>query len=136
MILEVLFWMMWGHAPCSGPLVAKIYEAAYQTQLGSQQQNSTLLLDEESVQILQDSAALCILITVEVPELERATETGSIEISEDPRGKDIYWSSPEHLKRIHALVISQGNSNFAVTYIVWTSLLSCLSKVDMKELPN
>ena len=137
-ILEVLFWMMWGHAPCSGPLVAKIYEAAYQTHLGSQQQNSTLLLDEESVQILQDSAALWILITVEVLELERATEAGSIEISSDPRDKDIYWSSPEHLQRIHTLVISQGNSNFAVTYIAWTSLLSCLSKVvlDMKELPN
>ena len=137
-MLEVLFWMMWGHAPCSGPLVAKIYETAYQTHLGSQQQNSTLLLDEESVQILQDSAALWILITVEVLELERATEPGAVEISVDPRDKEIYWSSPEHLKRIHGLVISQGNSNFSVTYIAWTCLLSCLSKVvmDMKELPN
>ncbi len=137
-MLEILFWMMWGHAPCSGPLVAKVYETAYQTHLGSQQQNSTLLLDEESVQILQDTAALWILITVEVLELERATEAGSIEISADPRDKEIYWSSPEHLKRIHGLVISQGTSNFSVTYIAWTCLLSCLSKVvmDMKELPN
>ncbi|RPD67457.1 hypothetical protein L226DRAFT_608624 [Lentinus tigrinus ALCF2SS1-7] len=137
-MLEVLFWTMWGHASCSGPLVAQIYETAYQTHLGSQQQNSTYLLDEESVQILQDCAAMWILITVEVLELERSSEADALEISANPAEKDIYWSSPEHLKKIHQTVISQGNSNFACTYIAWTCILSRLSKVamGMKELPS
>lgn len=137
-MLEVLFWTMWGHASCSGPLVAQIYEVAYQTHLGSQQQNSTFLLDEESVQLLQDCAAMWILITVEVLELERSSEDDAVEISANPADKDIYWSSPEHLKRIHQTVISQGNSNFACTYLAWTCILSRLSKValGLKELPS
>ncbi|TFK94898.1 hypothetical protein K466DRAFT_657412 [Polyporus arcularius HHB13444] len=137
-LLEVLFWTMWGHASCSGPLVAQIYEVAYQTHLGSQQQNSTLLLDEESVQLLQDCAAMWILITVEVLELERSNEPDAIEISANPTDTEIYWSSPEHLKKIHQTVISQGNSNFACTYIAWTCILSRLAKValGLKELPD
>ncbi|TBU45205.1 nucleoporin subcomplex protein binding to Pom34-domain-containing protein [Dichomitus squalens] len=137
-MLEVLFWTMWGHAACSGPLVAKIYETAYQTHLGSQQQNSTLLLDEESVQVLQDCAVMWILITVEVLELERASETGAIEMSANPTDKDIYWSSPEHLKRIHQTVISQGNSNFVCVYMAWTVQLGRFAKVahESRELPT
>ncbi|KAI0694377.1 hypothetical protein C8T65DRAFT_744383 [Cerioporus squamosus] len=137
-LLEVLFWTMWGHASCSGPLVAQIYETAYQTHLGSQQQNSTLLLDEESVQLLQDCAAMWILITVEVLELERSNEPDALEISANPADTDIYWSSPEHLKKIHQTVISQGNSNYACTYIAWTCILSRLAKValGLKELPD
>ena len=137
-MLEVLFSTMWGHTACSGPLVAKIYETAYQTHLGSQQQNSTLLLDEESVQLLQDCAALWILIAVEVLELERASEDGAIEMSANPTDKEIYWSSPEHLKRIHQTVISQGNSNFACIYMAWTVQLARFAKVahESKELPT
>ena len=137
-LLEVLFWTMWGHAACGGPLVAQIYETAYRTHLGSQQQNATLLLDEESVQVLQDSAAMWILVTVEVLELERTGEDGAIEISAAPKDKEIYWTSPTHLKKIHETVISQGNSNFAATYVAWTCVLSRLSKValGLKELPE
>ncbi|KAI0751168.1 nucleoporin subcomplex protein binding to Pom34-domain-containing protein [Daedaleopsis nitida] len=137
-MLEVLFWTMWGHASCNGPLVVQIYETAYQTHLGSQQQNSTLLLDEESSQILQDCAAMWILLTVEVLELERSADSDAFEISANPADKDIYWSSPEHLKRIHQAVTSQGSSNFACTYIAWTCILSRLSKAafSLKELPN
>ncbi|KAI0774700.1 hypothetical protein BD413DRAFT_611715 [Trametes elegans] len=137
-MLEVLFWAMWSYATCDGPLVAKIYETAYQTHLGSQQQNSTFLLDDESVQILQDCAALWILITVEVLELERAAGPGGIEISGNPADKDIYWSSPDSLKRIHQVVISQGNSNFACTYIAWTFVLSRISRtaLELKEIPG
>ncbi|OSC97961.1 hypothetical protein PYCCODRAFT_1480973 [Trametes coccinea BRFM310] len=135
-MLEVLFWTMWSYATCNGPLVAKIYETAYETHLGSQQQNSTFLLDEESVQILQDCAALWILITVEVLELERVA--GGVEVSADPMDKDIYWASPDSLKRIHHAVISQGNSNFACTYIAWTFVLARISRtaLELKEIPN
>ena len=137
-LLEVLFWTMWGHAPCSGELVARVYEAAYATQLGSAQQNATLLLDEESAQVLQDCAAMWILVTVEVLELERAAEPDALEIAAAPKDKDIYWSSPAHLKQVHQTVVSQGNSNFACTYVAWTCILSRLSKValGLKELPE
>ncbi|KAI0371460.1 hypothetical protein BV20DRAFT_965197 [Pilatotrama ljubarskyi] len=137
-MLEVLFWTMWSYATCNGPLVAKIYETAYETHLGSQQQNSTFLLDEESVQILQDCAALWILISVEVLELERAAGPGGVEISANPADTEIYWSSPDSLKRIHQAVISQGNSNFACTYIAWTFVLSRISQtaLELKEIPN
>ncbi|KAI0355457.1 hypothetical protein OH77DRAFT_1424957 [Trametes cingulata] len=137
-MLEVLFWTMWSYATCNGPLVAKIYETAYETHLGSQQQNSTFLLDEESVQILQDCAALWILISVEVLELERAAGPGGVEISANPVDSEIYWSSPDSLKRIHQAVISQGNSNFACTYIAWTFVLSRISQtaLELKEIPN
>ncbi len=40
-----------------GPVVLKIFEAAYSTNLGSNQSNNTLLLDEESRQLEQDCAA-------------------------------------------------------------------------------
>ncbi|KAH9854890.1 nucleoporin subcomplex protein binding to Pom34-domain-containing protein [Lenzites betulinus] len=137
-MLEVLFWTMWGYATCTGSLVAKIYETAYETHLGSQQHNSTYLLDEESGQILQDSAALWILLTVEVLELERAAGPGGVEISAEPEDKDIYWAHPEFLKRIHHAVISQGNSNFACTYIAWTFVLSRISHtaLQLKEIPT
>ncbi|OBZ70270.1 hypothetical protein A0H81_09556 [Grifola frondosa] len=137
-MLEVLFWTMWSYAPCSGPLVTRIYETAYDTHLGSTQENSTFLLDEESMQIQQDSAALWILLTIEVLELERAAEPAGIEVSTDPADKDIYWASPDALKRIHEVVISHGNSNFVCTYIAWTFVLSRLMKTasEMKEIPN
>ncbi|KAI0650892.1 nucleoporin subcomplex protein binding to Pom34-domain-containing protein [Trametes meyenii] len=137
-MLEVLFWTMWSYASCTGPLVARIYEAAYETHLGSRQQNSTFLLDEESTQVLQDCAALWILISVEVLELERAGGHGGIEISTSPADKDIYWASPDSLKKIHHTVISQGNSNFACTYVAWTFVLSRISQtaLELKEIPN
>ena len=137
-LLEVLFWTMWDSAPRSGPLVARIFETAYSTQLGSQQHNATLLLDEEAVQVLQDCAAMWIMVTIEVLELERAGEEGEIEISVTPKDKEVYWSSPAHLKQIHQTVISHGNSNFACTYVAWTCVLSRLSKVALaaKELPE
>jgi nuclear pore complex protein Nup188 len=69
-LLEVLFWTMWGYVPCSGPLLESIFSAAYNSDLGSSQTNYTLLLDEESVQLTQDCVAIWILITVEVLELE------------------------------------------------------------------
>lgn len=137
-ILEVLFWTMWDYASCDGPLVAHIYETAYDTNLGSAQENSTLLLDEEGAQLQQDSAALWILITIEVLELERVADPEGIEISEDPQDKEIYWSSPDSLQRIHEIVMSHVDSQFACQYIAWAFVLSRLVEVctNLKELPT
>ena len=137
-ILEVLFWTMWDYASCDGPLVARIYEVAYETNLGSAQENSTLLLDDEGSQLQQDSAALWILITIEVLELERVAEPAGIEVSVDPEDKDIYWSSPESLHKIHDIVTSHPDGQFACQYFAWAFVLSRLVEVctSLKELPT
>jgi len=137
-MLEVLFWTMWGYVPCDGPLVVQIFEAAYDTNLGSSQQNGMLLLDEESVQLQQDSAAFWILITIEVLELETVAEPGSVEISANPTRRDIYTSSPDSLKRIHELVTSHGDSQHACTYLAWAFVVSRLSSTvaDLEEIPD
>ena len=127
--LEVLFWTMWGYAPCDGPLVAHIYETAYQTNMGTTQENSTCLLDEEGAQLQQDMAALWILITIEVLELERVAEPGGIEVSANPEDKDIYWSSPESMQKIHELVTTHTDSQFACQYIAWAFVLSRLVEI-------
>ncbi|EKM59899.1 uncharacterized protein PHACADRAFT_138237 [Phanerochaete carnosa HHB-10118-sp] len=137
-VQEVLFWTVWDYAPCDGQLVARIYETSYQTNLGSHQENSTLLLDEEGAQLQQDMAALWILISVEVLELERAADPGGIEVSHTPADKEIYWSSPESLERIHKLVTSHPDSQFACQYIAWAFVLSRIVEVctNLKELPS
>ncbi|KAH0840296.1 hypothetical protein J3R83DRAFT_1305 [Lanmaoa asiatica] len=137
-MLEVLFWTMWGYVPCEGELVVKLLEAAYNTNLGSSQQNSTLLLDEEGMQILQDIAGLWMLITIEILELERIAEPDGIEISATPPDKAFYISSPDSLKRIHNLVTSNPGDQHACTYLGWAFVLSRLGAkiADMKEVPD
>ena len=122
-LLEVLFWTMWGYVSCTGPLVEAIFEAAYRTNLGSSQANSNLLLDDESRQLQQDCAAIWILITVEILELEGAD---NIELSDTPERVDVYYSSPETLKRLHDLVTSHPDSQYSCTFLAWTYLLSRL----------
>jgi nuclear pore complex protein Nup188 len=136
-LLEVLFWTMWGFASCSGPLVEKVFEAAYGTNLGSLQVNATLLLDDEGMQLQQDCAALWVLITIEVLELETVGDPDSVEISDDPTRKDFYTSSPQSLQRIHEMVMSHADSQNACTYMAWAFVLSRLaSKVaEMKDIP-
>lgn len=131
-LLEVLFWTMWSYASCDGPQVVRIFETAYETNLGSAQQNSTLLLDDEGVQLQRDSAALWILLTIEVLELERAAEPGGLELSSSPADAKIYWSSPESLKRIHELVMSHTDSHYACTYMAWAFVLSRITQVALE----
>lgn len=135
-LLEVLFWTMFDIAPCNGPLVVQIYETAYETHLGSVQQNSMALLDEEGVQLQQDSAALWILIMVEVLCLEEIA--AQVEVSDSPQDENIYTSSPESLKRIHELVISHSDSQYACTYLAWAFVLSRLTATvtEQKSLPD
>ncbi|KAF9445018.1 hypothetical protein P691DRAFT_777875 [Macrolepiota fuliginosa MF-IS2] len=126
-LLETLFWTMWEYVPCSGPLVVKIFEAAYSTNLGSSQTNGTLLLDEESTQLQQDLAALWILITIEVLELENVAEPESIAPIDESRSQTTYLASSDSLKRLHEQVVSHGDSQFACTYLAWTFVLSRLA---------
>ncbi|TFY76376.1 hypothetical protein EWM64_g7637 [Hericium alpestre] len=133
--LELLFWAIWSYVPRSGPAVVQIYEAAYQTNLGSNQQNGILILDEESARLQQDCAAVWILIMIEVLELERLSEGGRIEISADPSDKSIYTAYPNSLRRIHELVVSHGDGHFACIFLAWTLVLSKL-EAAAAEIPE
>jgi nuclear pore complex protein Nup188 len=42
---------MWSSVPHQGPIVTKIYETAYETNVGSVQHNATLLLDDEGARL-------------------------------------------------------------------------------------
>lgn len=136
MLLEILFWAMWSRVTCDGPIVMRIFETAYETQLGHTQQNSSYLLDQEGVQLQQDSAALWILITVEILELE--TIADRIDISGPVDDDSIYIAYPESLQRIHDLVTSNGDSQYACTYMAWTFVLSRLhaGAAQLNDIPQ
>lgn len=119
-MLEVLFWLMWGLVPCDGPTVRRIFSAAYETNLGSQQQNETLLLGEEAQQLQQDIAVLWVLICVEILELETIAEPGFLDISDTSERKNLYTADPVVLQHLHELVTSNPSSQFACIYLAWT----------------
>ncbi|KAJ7455948.1 nucleoporin subcomplex protein binding to Pom34-domain-containing protein [Mycena galericulata] len=137
-LLEVLFATMWDYVECDGPIVIKIFEAAYDTKLGSSQLNAPLLLDDEAMQLGQDIAALWTLIMLEVLELETlADPSGLIELSANPREKDVYTASPSSLQRIHELVTSNDDGQYSCVYIAWAFVLSRLAAAvaELDEIP-
>ncbi|KAH6912451.1 nucleoporin subcomplex protein binding to Pom34-domain-containing protein [Coprinopsis sp. MPI-PUGE-AT-0042] len=119
-LLELFFWLMWGYAPCSGPIVVKAFETAYDTQLGTTTQ--TLIPNEQNTNLMQDCASFWLLITVEILELESLSEGTDFSALETP-----YLTSPESLEKIHAIVTGNTNSRFACTYLAWTYALSRIS---------
>ncbi|KAH7909735.1 hypothetical protein BJ138DRAFT_1173545, partial [Hygrophoropsis aurantiaca] len=114
-MLEVLFWTMWGYAPCSGPLVTRVLEVAYSTNLGATQ---TQLFDEEGIQLQHDAAALWVLITIEVLELERIAD------DHDHMEPDFYASDAASVTRIHGLVTTHTDSQHVCAYLAWAFVLS------------
>ncbi|KAK2459938.1 hypothetical protein APHAL10511_008023 [Amanita phalloides] len=137
-LLEVLFWTMWGYVPCTGSMVARIYEVAYGTNLGSSQKSATFLLDDEGEQLRQDCAAMWMFIMIEILELESLADPDTIEISDDPANKDIYTASPTSLQRIHELVISHSDSQHVMAYLGWAFVISRLSAKasQMQQIPS
>ena len=125
-LLEVLFWAMWSFVPRQGPIVLEIYKTAYETNLGSVQHNATLLLDEEGARLQQDCAAVWVLLMIEVLELETFSDNGNPDISGPPSMEGMYTSHPDSLKRIHELVTSHGDSNYAAIYLAWTLIVARL----------
>ncbi|KAJ7361132.1 nucleoporin subcomplex protein binding to Pom34-domain-containing protein [Mycena albidolilacea] len=138
-LLEVLFATMWDYVKCDGSIVTKIFEAAYDTKLGSAQLNAPLLLDDEAVQIGQDIAAMWTVIMVEVLELETiADPSGIIELSANPKQNDVYTASPGALQRVHELVTSNDEGQYACVYIAWAFVLSRLAATvaELEEIPD
>ncbi|KAJ7242566.1 hypothetical protein B0H12DRAFT_1211807 [Mycena haematopus] len=138
-LLEVLFATMWDYVNCDGPVVTKIFEAAYDTKLGSSQLNAPLLLDDEAVQIGQDIAAMWTVIMVEVLELETlADPSGVIELSANPTQQGVYTASPQALQRLHELITSNDEGQYACVYMAWASVLSRLAAAvaELEEIPD
>ncbi|KAG6917687.1 hypothetical protein DXG01_001662 [Tephrocybe rancida] len=126
-VLEVLFWAMWGFVPCNGPLVEKIYETGYAGQMGQRQENKRLLLDEEGQSGLADCLVLWQLIMVEVLELERMSDPEQIEVSDNPVDKNFYASSPTSVQKIHDMVLRhKGDALNHCTTLSWAFVLSRL----------
>jgi nuclear pore complex protein Nup188 len=125
-LLEVLFWAMWSFVPRQGPIVVQIYETAYETNLGSVQRNATLLLDDEGARLQQDCAAVWLLLLIEVLELETFSDNGNPDISGPPSTEGMYTSHPDSLQRLHLLVTSHGDSNYAAVYLSWTLMVARL----------
>ncbi|VDC04141.1 unnamed protein product [Peniophora sp. CBMAI 1063] len=136
-LLEVLFWAMWEFVPRRGALVVQIYETAYSTALGSLQQNSTLLLDGESLRLLEDCASMWLLIMLEVLEVEAFLEGRVPTIHTATSETELYISSPDSLKTIHELVISHGDSQYVPVCVAWAVILGYLenSARAMDEIP-
>ncbi|KAG6840409.1 hypothetical protein C0991_006880 [Blastosporella zonata] len=135
-ILEVLFWTMWGFVPCSGPLVEKIFETGYASQLGQRQENRRLLLDEEAQSGLSDCLVLWQLIMVEVLELERMSDPQQFEVSDNPVDKNFYATSPASVQKLHAMVLAhQSEQVYQCTTIAWAYVLSRLVEKE-KEVPE
>ncbi|KAJ7194771.1 nucleoporin subcomplex protein binding to Pom34-domain-containing protein [Mycena pura] len=133
-LLEVLFATMWDYVKCDGTIVTKIYEAAYATQLGRLQANSSLLLDDESLQLSQDIATMWTLIMIEILELEAlADPSGTIEISASPKDTDVYTASPRALQRIHELVTSNDDGQYSCIYLAWAFVLSRFAAAAHKQ---
>lgn len=137
-LLEVLFWAMFGSVPRDGPTVERIYRSAYSTMMGTDQANETLLLDAEGQQLRQDMAATWILITIEVLELENFADPTFLEISDNPANQESYLASPDSLQRIHKLVLEGDNSMFSLTYMAWALVLTKLAEKmqSMKQVPS
>lgn len=79
------------------------------------------------MQLQQDSAALWILITVEVLELENVAEPESLTL---PGTMD----EPIPLEKMHSLIMAHDDSQFVCTYLAWTFVLSRAAK-NPKEAP-
>ncbi|KAG6836390.1 hypothetical protein H0H93_008535 [Arthromyces matolae] len=126
-LLEVIFWSMWGFVPCSGPLVSKIFEIGYARNLGQRQANKRLLLDEEGRFGQEDCMVLWQLIMIEVLELEKMSDLEQFEVSDNPVDKNFYASSVECIRKIHDLVLdNQEEPLYVLITLSWSYVLSRL----------
>jgi nuclear pore complex protein Nup188 len=128
-LLEILFWSLWSFVACDGPTVVRVFETAYSTRIGTAQENAALMVDAESSQLRQDGTAMWVLIMLEVLELERVAQPGGLSLAADPDSPPLYWSSAEHLQRIHELVCTNQDGQYVCVYLAWAFVLARLNAV-------
>lgn len=125
-LVEVIFWMLWDYVPCTASIVVSVFEAAYEVDFGYKQENSTSLLDDEGMQIQRDVAALWILITIEVLNLESLFQNG-LELSSKASDNGPLNTSPSSLEKVHRLVMAHTSSGYVCTMLAWGFYLKGVS---------
>ncbi|THH06625.1 hypothetical protein EW145_g3956 [Phellinidium pouzarii] len=125
-LVEALFWMLWDYVPCNASLVAAVFEAAYEVDFGYRQENSTSMLDDEGVQIQRDLAALWVLITIEVLNLENLADSINT-LQVDPSDNSPLHSSPLHILQIHKRVLANTSPGYVCTMLAWAFYLKAIS---------
>jgi nuclear pore complex protein Nup188 len=121
-LLELVFWLMWDCTPAHASTVLAIFQAAYETEFGYQQENSTAMLDDEGLQLTRDIAAMWILITIEVLNLEEVVEHG-FELSASTGSDVALHNSPTSMEAIHKLVMSHTSTGYLCTLLAWAFYL-------------
>lgn len=126
-LLELVFWLMWDYTPSYASNTLAIFQAAYETEFGHRQKNSIAMLDDEGVQLTQDIAAMWILITIEVLNLEEVVETG-LELSASTNQNTALHNSPSSLEAIHKLVMDHTSPGYLCTLLAWAFYLKGITE--------
>jgi len=131
-MLELLFWTLSECGLHDGSLTEESYKIAYETSLGSLQQNGSLLLDEEGVQILRDMENMWTLILVELLQIDQLLLRGCSETTADAT---LLVSFPEYVTRIQDIILSDVSSRHGCVLLAWSCLLAHLSDLDIATHP-
>ncbi|TDL30046.1 hypothetical protein BD410DRAFT_780570 [Rickenella mellea] len=125
-LVEVVFWTLWDYVPCKAPIVVRVFDAAYTTEFGHKQENDTLFLNEEGTQILRDIAALWIVVTIEVLNMENVLDEG-LELSSNPSEHGHLCAAPEAIEQIHNLVMVHTHPGYVCTFLAWAFYVKAIS---------
>lgn len=122
-MLEVVFWLMWDLVPTAGSIVLEIFKAAYETDLGRKQKYSTLLLEDEGVQLLNDIESIWLVLLTEALNLDHVLDDETFELLELPQDNRTVLASPRHLVQIHELVVGTNNPRYSTVTLAWACIL-------------
>ena len=132
-MLEVLFWTVFECALHDGSLTEEIFKVAYDTNLGVIQENASLLLDEEGVQLLKNMEGLWTLILVELLQIDQLL---SLTPADSTADSSLLVSFPEYLTRTQDLVLSNVTPRHGCILLAWACVLAHLSDLDVHERPT
>ncbi|KAH8118849.1 nucleoporin subcomplex protein binding to Pom34-domain-containing protein [Phellopilus nigrolimitatus] len=126
-LVETLFWMLWDYVPCTTPIVVSVFESAYEADFGYNQENSTSMLDDEGMQIQRDIAALWVLITIEVLNLESFSGT-DVELPTEMSDTGPFPGSPLYMLKVHKIVMHHTSPGYVCTMLAWAFYLKAISE--------
>ncbi|KAF8520761.1 nucleoporin subcomplex protein binding to Pom34-domain-containing protein [Hysterangium stoloniferum] len=129
-LLEVLFWALSDCSLHDGSLTDEIYKIGYATDLGTLQQNSSLLLDEEGTRLVNDMESLWRIILIELLQVDQLLIRDCAETTTD---STLLVSFPEYLTRTQDLIFSYITPRHGCILLAWACVLAHLSDLDVTE---
>ncbi|KIJ57226.1 hypothetical protein M422DRAFT_219126 [Sphaerobolus stellatus SS14] len=129
-MLELLFWTLSECGLHDGSLTEEIYKIAYESNLGADQQNGSLLLDEEGVQIVRDMETLWTLVLVELLQIDQLLVKDNAETTKD---STLLVAFPEYITKTQDLIFTNATSRHGCVLLAWACLLAHLSDMDPAE---